>query len=117
MTMVHVGSTVGRSGTNHPHDVRLIQQLLNRFRPLPFALIKVDGKIDLHTLAAIEDFQRRVMKIPTPDGLVSPGGPTLHALMGGHACVHRLAWGAKDSGAFKTGVGSVAKTLELIPIS
>jgi hypothetical protein len=52
MAMVHVGSTVGRTGINHPTDVRLIQQLLNRFRPLPLPLIKVDGKIDLHAFAA-----------------------------------------------------------------
>jgi hypothetical protein len=40
------------TGINHPTDVRLIQQLLNRFRPLPLPLIKVDGKIDLHAFAA-----------------------------------------------------------------
>jgi hypothetical protein len=112
--MLHLGNTVGRTATNHPSDVRVIQQLLNRFRPLPLPLLRVDGNIDVHAVAAIEHFQRTVMKMTTPDGVVSPGGPTFRALMGGHD-LERLAWGARVSGAFKTGVGSIAKTLALNP--
>ncbi len=66
--MLHLGSTVGRTATNHPSDVRVIQQLLNRFRPLPLSLLRVDGNIDVHAVAAIEHFQRTVMKMTTPDG-------------------------------------------------
>jgi hypothetical protein len=55
-----------------------------------------------------------MMKMTTPDGVVSPGGPTFRSLFRGHG-IERLAWGARVSGAFKTGVGSIAKTLELNP--
>ena len=64
-------------------DVRTVQTLLNQHRPVPMRPIGVDGLSGPETIAAIEDFQRRVVKLQTPDGRVDPGGKTWTALTGG----------------------------------
>jgi hypothetical protein len=74
---------VGRGGTNQPLDVRTVQTLLNNHRLPPLQKITVDGIIGPNTIAAIEEFQRRVVKMLLPDGRVDPGGKTLKALDSG----------------------------------
>jgi hypothetical protein len=66
-------------------EVRLVQRLLNRHRPPPLRPIVEDGLEGPHTKAAIEEFQRRVLRMAHPDGRVDPGGATLRALVEGGA--------------------------------
>jgi len=80
--MSMIGTSVGREGVNRPEDVRLIQTLLNRHIRPPQSPLSVDGRIGTKTIAAITDFQRRVVKLPYPDGRVDPGGKTFRALVG-----------------------------------
>jgi predicted chitinase len=60
----------------------LVQQLLNKHRPPPLRRIDEDGVVGPETISAIEEFQRRVVKMSTPDGRVDPDGTTLRALSG-----------------------------------
>jgi hypothetical protein len=89
-------ASVGRNGINHPDDVRTIQALLNKNRPLGQSLIAVNGLMTAATIAAIEEFQKRVVKLDTPDGRVDPGGNTLKAL---DASVSQTAASTNLSGA------------------
>ena len=79
-TMTTIRGSVGRGGNNNPGQVRIIQELLNRHRPIPLAKLAADDRIGPKTIAAIEEFQQRVVKMPRPDGRVDPGGGTLRAL-------------------------------------
>jgi hypothetical protein len=73
-------ASVGRGGLNRSEDVRLVQALLNRHsRPSQPPLV-VNGVVDARMLAAIEEFQRRVVQIQRPDGLIQPGSRTFAAL-------------------------------------
>lgn len=81
--MATISRAVGRGVTNpNKSDVLLVQQLLNQHRRPPLRPIDEDGKTGPDTIAAIEDFQRRVVKMTKPDGRVDPGGTTLKALSG-----------------------------------
>jgi len=92
---------VGKGQPNGSADARLVQQLLNRYRPSPTPLLRVDGLVGHQTILAIEEFQRRVVGLTRPDGIVSPGGRTFKALCGGQPEFVRVAWGAKVGAAFK----------------
>jgi hypothetical protein len=74
--------SVGRGGNNSPQDVRTVQSLLNKNRPAPLRPIVEDGQVGNETIAAIEEFQRRVAKLGNPDGRVDPNGATWRALTG-----------------------------------
>ena len=67
--MASLTRAVGR-GAEKPlkREVLLVQQLLNRHRPASLPRIAEDGGQGDETYAAIEEFQRRVMKLKTPDG-------------------------------------------------
>jgi uncharacterized protein (TIGR02594 family) len=80
--MTVITGTVGRGGVNRPQDVRSIQTLLNNHIKPPLAKLNVDGQVGPKTMQAIEDFQRRVVKMVNIDGRVDPGGNTLRALDG-----------------------------------
>ena len=79
--MASLTRAVGR-GAEKPlkREVLLVQQLLNRHRPASLPRIAEDGGQGDETYAAIEEFQRRVMKLKTPDGRVDPDGKTWQAL-------------------------------------
>ncbi len=64
-------------------EVLLVQRLLNAHRPLPLRQITENGLEGPETKSAIEGFQRRVVKMPHPDGRVDPGGATFRALTAG----------------------------------
>lgn len=80
--MTQIMQSVGRGGANRPNDVRAIQQLLNQgLRRIPsFRPLAVDGMVGPKTIAAIEMFQRQVMRWGRADGRVDPRGQTLQAL-------------------------------------
>ena len=83
-----IGGPVGRSTRgNNARDVKLVQQLLNSAQGM--CVVDVTGRIEGAgsrgsrdpTILAIEDFQRRVLRMAKPDGRVDPGGRTLAKLV------------------------------------
>ena len=81
--MATIVSSVGRNAVNKRGDVEIIQALLNkRIGDLtPLRPLKVDGRIGPMTIGAIEEFQRRVVGLKEPDGVVDPGRRTVRALL------------------------------------
>ncbi len=70
-------NSVGSHQPNRTEDVLAVQSGLNRFvhetrRPA----LRIDGHCGPATLSAIRTFQRVVVGITHPDGIVSVGGPT-----------------------------------------
>jgi hypothetical protein len=61
---------------NHPGDVTSVQKMLNIALCCP--RLPEDGKVSGPLFLAIEDFQSSFM--PSPDGVVTPRGPTFHRL-------------------------------------
>lgn len=79
--MNSISQPVGRGVSNlNRNDVLLVQQLLNRHRLSTSAAIQEDGLVGPKTIAAIEEFQKRVVRMSIPDGRVDPGGATIRAL-------------------------------------
>jgi len=73
-------ASVGRGGLNRSEDVRMVQALLNRYIRPPQPALVVNGVVDSRLLAALEAFQRRVVRMRRPDGRVEPGSQTFSAL-------------------------------------
>jgi len=72
-----VGSGAGNLNRN---DVTLVQRLLNQHRLPMLAALREDGVMEPKTIAAIEEFQKRVVRMSRPDGRIDPGGATFRAL-------------------------------------
>jgi hypothetical protein len=81
--MAKLRDAVGPAQPNRSADVSTIQALLNRNQAflIPMAPLSIDGRFGPGTRAAIEAYQKRVMHMAQPDGVVSPGGPTLQSLL------------------------------------
>lgn len=90
---------LGTPNANLPQDVKTVQKLLNAqiARLTPMVSLSEDGVIGAKTIAAIQEFQRRVVGMPTPDGRVDPGGATFKAL-GGTAAGASAPGGSKVTG-------------------
>jgi hypothetical protein len=80
MFTLKIQLSVGKGATNRTEDVSTVQQLLNLSAPPNGTRLVVDGAIGAKTIAAIEAFQKSVVKLPNPDGRVDPGGRTLAML-------------------------------------
>ena len=80
--MLRLTNSVGRRGANRPVDVVLVQRLLNPKLPKPLCPLKEDGKCGPQTVFAITEYQRRILHVTHPDGLIMPGGPTWRSLGG-----------------------------------
>lgn len=80
--MIVLAKSVGRNGVNSSVDVEKVQTLLNaNLHLLPsIKKLAVDKHAGASTIRAIEEYQKNVMKMPTPDGLIDPGGRTLQSL-------------------------------------
>ena len=80
-----ITKSVGKGGVNQPADVKTVQELINEnLTRLPAARrLDADGRLGPLTVAAIEEFQRKVVGLPHPDGRVDPGGRTWTALTQG----------------------------------
>lgn len=80
--MASITASVGKNGVNRRNDVITIQKLINQNIGFitPLRTIAEDGKVGSITINAIEEFQRRVLKISNPDGRVDPNGMTLKKL-------------------------------------
>src|SRR3954466_5080443 len=111
--MPTLSAPVGKAQPNRSADGRLVQQLLNRYRPSSSPLLRIDGLVGAQTIQAIELFQRMVVHLSHPDGIISPGGTTYKALCGGLPDVVRIAWGAKVGAAFKQRVISICDGLSV----
>jgi len=91
--------SVGDQGANQPDDVRTVQGLLNaQAAALKFALLPISGTVDAATLAAIRLVQSKLMQMPAPDGLISPGGGTWRTLIAGRAA--GAAWWQANQARF-----------------
>jgi hypothetical protein len=75
---------LGTTNANLPQDVKTVQKLLNAQigKLTPLAPLREDGAIGPNTINVIQEFQRRVVGMPQPDGRVDPGGATLKKLGG-----------------------------------
>lgn len=82
--MASITASVGKGGVNRRQDVITVQNLINNhIRSIaPIASLKADGVVGPKTIAAIEAFQRKVVKLSRVDGRVDPNGRTLKALNG-----------------------------------
>jgi hypothetical protein len=77
-----ISASVGRGGTNLPQDSKVIRELLNQHisKLVPLRPLAVDGRVVPRTIEAIVEFQKRVVRMPVPDGRVDPNGATFLAL-------------------------------------
>ena len=78
--MDRISNSVGHGGMNLQNDVETVQTLLNRHRTAAQSLLKVDRVAGGQTIAAIKDFQTRIVKMPQPDGRIDPQGATAQYL-------------------------------------
>lgn len=78
---------VGRNGPNNRDDAKTVQILLNLNLDNQIGMhsLSEDGIVGPTTVAAIEEFQRRVVGMKKPDGRVDPNGLTLRKLREGMA--------------------------------
>ena len=78
-----IEETVGRNAPNNVADVEVVQELLrkNGARLIPARPPAVSGRCDQATIAYLELFQQRIMRIQ-PTGRVEPNGVTWFALNG-----------------------------------
>lgn len=80
--MLKINASVGNKGRNLESDVRCVQSLINKKIHLLFPLmkLKVDGKCGPLTIGLIAEYQRRILKLPKPDGRVDPQKATFNHL-------------------------------------
>lgn len=134
--MLRILASVGRGGTNNPHDVKVVQQLLNRTIADSRPLLAVDGVAGARTITEIEFFQRVIgaagsrlmpslgmrtttpmtlnrMAAPAPEplGLVTVHGPTITALGGSRA--EAIAWGRSVSREFRFKLNAICERLDI----
>jgi hypothetical protein len=82
--LARISSKVGRGATNRAVDVKIVQALLNKFsKRTGLAKLKEDGLFGSKTEAAIEAYQRKVMKISPVLKVIAPGSLQHRALMVG----------------------------------
>ncbi len=74
-----IAQSVGQGGKNDSRDVIVIQMLLRNTARLVIADWP-PGRVGKSTIAAIKTFQKDVVKLKEPDGLISPGGATINTL-------------------------------------
>lgn len=72
-----LSSSVGKKGTNHSGDIKIIQQVINSRTDLrgPLAVLKVDGKYGDKTQDAIDKVQSSLMS--KPDGRIDAFGGSI----------------------------------------
>jgi len=82
-----ISQPLGRNGTANRDNATTVQILLNLNldKLIGTGLLTEDGSAGPTTIGAIEEFQRRVVGLKTPDGRVDPNGSTLRKLREGMA--------------------------------
>ncbi len=109
--MPSLTASVGKDGANQVQDVRLVQQLLNRFQSPTIPLLKVDGRANPTMLAAIDAFQNQNSVKPV-EANVTQAGAVFKALCGGDTSKTTIAWGAKIEASFKLKLLQIADFLQ-----
>jgi hypothetical protein len=110
--------SVGRGGTNFSDDVLLVKRLINRNieRIGPLIPLAENTWVDNGKIYANEQFQKQVLNISKPSGLVEPEDNTLRALRDYESVNGRtVVWGQKVSLAFKQKVFKICKNLSINP--
>ncbi|MGD8925562.1 MAG: glycoside hydrolase family protein [Thioalkalispiraceae bacterium] len=80
--MTVLSASVGRGGRNNKTDTRRVQGLLNRYKiPGITKPLKITGVADSNTIRRIEAFQKKIVKMRTPDGRIDPDGRTIKKLL------------------------------------
>ncbi|HSN98923.1 MAG TPA: penicillin-insensitive murein endopeptidase [Candidatus Nanopelagicales bacterium] len=82
--MYRLSGSVGQGGRNAHDDVQLVQKMLNKNAHLlpEIGRVPEDGNVDEATARAIVAFQRRIVRLSSPDGRVDPHGKTWKTLLG-----------------------------------
>lgn len=82
MSTIRISQGVGVRQVNKYRDVKTVQSLLNGNKNIttPGNELSVDGKIGPKTIERIKEFQKTVVRLAAPDGIVSPHGPTMRNL-------------------------------------
>lgn len=82
--MYRLSGSVGQSGRNAHDDVLLVQKQLNKNAHIVAEIGRVpeDGTLDERTQRAITAFQRRIVRLSSPDGRIDPHGRTWRVLLG-----------------------------------
>jgi hypothetical protein len=82
-----ISGSVGKGGVNRKPDVRAVQCLLNLKSNMAqsglMQKLAMDGSLGKATQDAIDLYQRKVMKMPNPDGRVDSHGGMIWRLEGG----------------------------------
>lgn len=136
---IKIKLSVGKRGVNNRDDVKVVQNLLNRWMPTPLALLAIDGMSGPKTVNAIERFQKASVAITHADGLIEPGKATwavlrkfgydeidvvrksliteqnIPNLSESRGNAEKIAWGAKVSDAFKRKVIVISQGLGVSP--
>jgi hypothetical protein len=106
--MANITRTVGGPAPNpNRNEILLVQKLLNKHRHAPLRPIAEDGREGPELKTAIEEFQRRVVKMSRTDGRVDPGSATFKALCATPAPAHAAGTVAVEfqhQGKLPTGV-------------
>ena len=80
--MKKIIASVGNKGKNNISDVKVVQSLLNQQKLVGFPIpLKADGKSGPNTVKRIEIFQKNILKMIRPDGLVDANGKTFKHLV------------------------------------
>jgi hypothetical protein len=79
---VNISASVGRGGVNNRDDVLKVQRLINVKLPIPLLPLPENGVCGDLTIGAIEEIQRRELRMASPDGRVDPNGATFGFLTG-----------------------------------
>ncbi|TBW37012.1 N-acetylmuramidase family protein [Siculibacillus lacustris] len=84
--MFNLAGNVGHHQHNRPEDVTVVQGHLNQFNFLGrHPRLRVDGYCGIATISAIRTFQKVVVGMRHPDGIVAVQGPTWSLLSGKRA--------------------------------
>lgn len=76
--MKMITGSVGNKGENYIEDVKIVQGLLNQHKLAGFLKpLKIDGQSGPLTIQRIQAFQKIMMNMLRPDGLVDVNGETL----------------------------------------
>lgn len=73
---------VGEGETNLRQDVTTLQKLLNKHLQAGMVKLRENGLCGPETVAAIRKYQQLVVRLPRPDGRITPNGPTFQFLSG-----------------------------------
>lgn len=103
MDTLSLSSAVGQHKQNHAHDVKKVQAHLNKHSHATHITVKEDGVFTASTLMAIHAFQRRVMGMHLPDGVVGCFGIT-EQWLAASSIVRLLSWFPVPPGPLKSGI-------------